>query len=234
MSELAAPLTRTVPSGIQDLSTHLSILFMIRSSRTSTAWPTFCPFAALVSKYGILCQEEKKKKNPKMRVAAAGGGIVSMHYQKDIVLFSWLSSKQWITFLLTNIICNSAKYKELKKGKKHHRSPSTKHISNVTLVLKEKVCPAGCFADGHNVCFTRRTDLAWHFPAQTLANNAEPLPFWQTQEGEAPAQTVWCTHVPILFRQVAGLVFAHRSLICQVTLVAAQNHIWTFTVGMNL
>lgn len=54
MSGLVVPLTRTVPSGIQDLSTHRSILFMIRSSRTSTAWLTFCPFAALVSKYGTL------------------------------------------------------------------------------------------------------------------------------------------------------------------------------------
>lgn len=55
-SALAFPLTLTVPSGIQDLSTQRSILFMMRSSRRSTAWLTFCPFAALVSKYWILCR----------------------------------------------------------------------------------------------------------------------------------------------------------------------------------
>lgn len=55
------PLERMVPSGIHDRSTHLSIRFMIRSSRTSTAWATFSPFAALVSKYGILRGSVRKR-----------------------------------------------------------------------------------------------------------------------------------------------------------------------------
>lgn len=44
------PLDRTTPSGIQDLSTHRSIRFIIRSRSISIAWFMFVPLAALVSK----------------------------------------------------------------------------------------------------------------------------------------------------------------------------------------
>lgn len=145
MSGLAAPLTRTVLSGIQDLSTHRSILFMIRSRRTSKAWLTFCPFAALVSKYGILYG--------KIRLVFKTGPQTAYHLHK--------TTETWLRNISTGDSLKTPKAFGLFFSFVYNLCVFSKGVSSRISCTCVQI-----FA------FPGGPKLAWHFPAPTLANNA--------------------------------------------------------------